>query len=183
MAYQKKVKDESGTPKSKPLPKIKKTEGSGGAGAAALTALAGHNSRGRSQFLIGNVRDIEALEEKRRQLNKQINGIYAAIKQNGFSVQATRRVVGLRRLDKEERSHLEENIAIVKEALGEQLTLWDRAALGETEKVDSPDFSEVGEDVPVEGPKVIRAEAPDPEAVALSRAAAADVSEDQSNFH
>lgn len=186
MANPKKSITDNKVIKSKPLPKKKKPDGSGGAGDAALSALAGHNSRGRSQFLIGNVRDIEILEEKRRALNKQINGIYAAIKHNGFSVQATRRVVALRRLDKEEREHLEENIAIVKEALGEQLTLWDRAAMGETREAPDAHFDEVCEEAPAvqaEGPKVVRGHIPDPETVALSRAAASSIGDDQGNFH
>lgn len=115
-------------PKKRPLPTNK-------AGDKALIALAqtGHN-RGTSQFLIGRVAEIEKLEDQRRSLNKAINGIYAECKQNGFSVKATRYVVGLRRLDKEERAHHEENIAIVKECLGEQLTMWDRNAIGRNDE-------------------------------------------------
>lgn len=188
------TKSEKKVPQNKPLPlaeKLKKqgkaNTGSGGAGDAALTALAGHNARGRSQFLIGKVQTIEAIESQKRQLTKQINQLYADIKQNGFSVTATRRVVNLRRLDKEERAHLEENIAIVKEALGEQLTLWDRAAMGETREDPDAKFPAVagaaGEEED-DGPKVVRANVPDPEQVALERAAASSIADDQqAAFH
>ena len=151
-------------PKNKPLPKKKAAPpSSGGAGDAALVAVAGA-SRGRSNFLCKKVQEIESIEEKKRQLGKQINGLYAEIKGNGFAVKAVRSVVALRRMDKEERAHHEENVAIVKEALGEQLTLWDKAASGETrEPVEAEDDAAEASCVP------------DPEAIAMKRASVSSI--------
>jgi len=67
-------------------------------------------------------------------------------------------------MDKDEGAHVEENIASVKEGLGEQPTLWDREAMGE-EKSEAQLDAEEHE----------RIEAPDPEQVALKRAAASSI--------
>lgn len=152
-------------PKNKPLPK-KAASGAGAAGNAALTAIAGA-SRGRSKVLCDNVVAIEQLERKKQELNQVIKAHKLTIKQNGFAIQAVNAVLRLRRMDQQERGHFEENVAIVKEGLGEQLTLWDKAAMGETR--EAPDDDEV------EAEPVKRAVPRDPEAVARERAASSSL--------
>jgi len=167
---------------NKPLPKSAKVVNPAkAAGDTALATLASHGPHGKSEFLISNVHKVEKLEEQRRLINREINSVYATIKQNGFPVGAARKIVALRRMDPEERIALEEDMAMVSQGLGEtrQMTLFGFHSL------EAPTISGTAIVVaPSDAPTPVEGEAPleeavakleeeinldDPEAVALSR--------------
>lgn len=150
-------------PKNKPLPKKKADPGTGGAGKAALAAIA-TTSRGRSKVLCDSVKEIMELRRKKRELSLVERGVNAKIKGAGFSMVAVRHCIKLLEMEPDDRANLEENIAIAKEGLGMQLSLFDKQAMGE-----EPTEAEL------DAKSEARADSPDPEAIAMQRASASSI--------
>ena len=63
---------------------------------------------------------IERLEEEKRGLSEDIKEIYGQAKSQGFDTKAIRKIVALRRLDRQEREEQEELIELYLVALGEK---------------------------------------------------------------
>ncbi len=61
---------------------------------------------------------IERLEEEKTNVGRDIKGVYAEAKANGYDVKAMRQVVRLRKLDRHERDEQEYTLDLYKKALG-----------------------------------------------------------------
>ena len=61
---------------------------------------------------------IEKLEEEKRAIADDIKDVYAEAKANGFDTKALRRIVSLRRQDRDERMEEEAILDLYKQALG-----------------------------------------------------------------
>jgi uncharacterized protein (UPF0335 family) len=83
----------------------------------------GHNSESDiSAETAGQLRTIvervERLEEEKRQIADDIKGIFAEAKSNGFDTKTIRRIVALRRVDKQKRDEAEAVLEVYLRALG-----------------------------------------------------------------
>lgn len=64
------------------------------------------------------VERIEQLEDEKRKTTEYLKEVYAEAKANGFDVKAIRKLVALRRKDRDEREEEEAMLALYMEALG-----------------------------------------------------------------
>jgi uncharacterized protein (UPF0335 family) len=64
------------------------------------------------------VERIEQLEDEKRKTAEYLREVYAEAKANGFDVKAIRKLVALRRKDRDEREEEEAMLALYMEALG-----------------------------------------------------------------
>ena len=64
------------------------------------------------------VERIEQLEDEKRKTAEYLKEVYAEAKGNGFDVKAIRKLVALRRKDRDEREEEEAMLALYMEALG-----------------------------------------------------------------
>lgn len=62
---------------------------------------------------------IESLEEDKKQIAADIKDVYAEAKALGFDTKALRKVVSLRKLDRQEREEMEMMLDLYLQALGE----------------------------------------------------------------
>jgi uncharacterized protein (UPF0335 family) len=61
---------------------------------------------------------IERLEEEKKQLSEDIKDVYGEAKANGFDVKILRKVISLRKQDKDERMEQEAIMELYLQALG-----------------------------------------------------------------
>lgn len=64
------------------------------------------------------VERIERLEEEKKALAADIKDVYAEAKANGFDTKAIRKIVSLRKQDRDERMEEEAMLELYKQALG-----------------------------------------------------------------
>jgi len=64
------------------------------------------------------VENIEALEEKRKELVDEISGIYKEAKALGFNTKIIKKIVNLRKMDQDQRIEIEQLLETYKDALG-----------------------------------------------------------------
>lgn len=137
----------SSSRKSKPLPKSNIDMKS--AGGKALMKQMADAPVGKSDYFHNTVNEIVDLENQKKAIADIIKAKCVDVKRNGFSVKATKHVVKLCRMDKDEAVRQELDVAIAKQAYGFELTEQQELALEEQNgKKDA---------------------APDPDAVAASR--------------
>jgi uncharacterized protein (UPF0335 family) len=82
-----------------------------------VTQTIGHNSVAADQ-LESIVERIERLEEEKAELAGAIKDVYAEANSNGFNVKCIRKIVALRKRDRDERLEEEEILDLYKQALG-----------------------------------------------------------------
>ncbi len=64
------------------------------------------------------VERIERLEEEKKALSADIKDVYGEAKANGFDTKALRKIVSLRKLDRDQRMEEEAMLELYKQALG-----------------------------------------------------------------
>jgi uncharacterized protein (UPF0335 family) len=82
-------------------------------------AKAGHNSGVNGDQLRSIVERVERLEEEKRALADDVKDVYAEAKGNGYDAKIIRKVVSLRRIDREKRREEEAVLETYLHALGE----------------------------------------------------------------
>ena len=68
--------------------------------------------------LLAFIERIEKLEEEKKALTDDIKDVFAEAKANGFDVKIMRKIVSLRRLDRDKRREEEEILDLYLQALG-----------------------------------------------------------------
>jgi uncharacterized protein (UPF0335 family) len=86
--------------------------------AAEKTPVVGGTEEVNSGHLRAFIERIERLEEEKKALADDIKDVYAEAKGNGFDVKIMRKIVSLRRQDREKRHEEEEILDLYMAALG-----------------------------------------------------------------
>lgn len=82
-------------------------------------AESGRLSEGARDLLRNTVARVEALTEERADVNDQIKAVFAEAKARGFDTKALRKVIALRKTDKDQREADQAVLDIYLDALGE----------------------------------------------------------------
>jgi uncharacterized protein (UPF0335 family) len=83
----------------------------------------GHNSAVNAGHLRAFIERIEKLEEEKRAIADDVKDVYAEAKGNGFDAKIIRKIVAMRRMDRDKRREEEEILALYCDALQMDLGL------------------------------------------------------------
>ena len=71
-----------------------------------------------AKHLLAFIERIERLEEDKKQVSEDIKDVYAEAKGTGYDVKVIRKIVGIRKQDKDKRREEEEILALYLASLG-----------------------------------------------------------------